>query len=72
MKKEITIKFKATLNYYLTSAGYTKQELATLLHISKSTLYNKIGSPDKFTVGEIKKIKNILRMSDDAISFIWN
>lgn len=65
------IEFKALINYYLTKAGYSKIELATKLHISKSSLYQKLSNPDCFTVKEIRMMRSVLGIPDTDINFIF-
>lgn len=62
--------FKAILNYYIVKAGYSKSELAIKIHISKASLYAKIKSPDKFTIREIKSIKNVLGIPEKDLMCI--
>lgn len=72
MGKSNYVLFRATINYYLTCAGLTKRKLAVRMHIGEPRLYKKLRTPESFTVGELKAIKNILQIPDDAIGFIWN
>lgn len=43
----------------------TRSELAAVLNISRSTLYKKIKSPSKFTVGELRVLFSRLRFEQE-------
>lgn len=67
MNKNADKEFKAKLAYYLNLSGYTKEELAILLNISPSTLYERIKDPGSFRMSEIEKMQAKLRIPQTEI-----
>lgn len=51
--------------------GLTVETLANEMEINRSTLYRKLESGEKFTVGEAQKIKNVLDLTDEEASAIF-
>ena len=52
-------------------AGYTNESLAPAIGMSKATLSYKINNLREFTVSEIKKIQETLRLSDEERDLIF-
>lgn len=44
--------------------GYNVESLAVALGMDKSTLYRKLQRLEAFTIGEVRKIKEILELTD--------
>ncbi len=71
MKKEEITEFKALLRYYMIRENYSYDELAIALHMATSTLYAKVRNPDEFTIGQIKKLAEVLKFrSDDYLKIV--
>lgn len=51
--------------------GFNVESLASRLDIDRSTLYRKLESGEKFTIGEVQKIKTILDLSSEEASAIF-
>lgn len=51
--------------------GLTVDTLANEMNIDRSTLYRKLDAGEKFTVGEARKIKDILGLSNEEASAIF-
>ena len=51
--------------------GWTVDTLANEMNIDRSTLYRKLDAGEKFTVGEARKIKDILGLSNEEASAIF-
>lgn len=45
--------------------------LATLIGIDRSTMYKKLNEGEKFTIGEARKMKDALEMSNDEACEIF-
>ena len=58
------IELVANIEKYLIIQNYKKDELATKLSMSLSSLYNKLKDPRKFTFGEILTLIEILRFTE--------
>lgn len=65
-KEECTRIIKAEIDYYLSFRGYTVEQLAIKLGMSRASLYSKMHDVDKFSYGEIRKLCSILALSDDV------
>lgn len=57
--------FNATIAQKLILCGINKPELAKKMQMSRSTLYEKLRDPDRFTIGEVKRMAKALNFSDD-------
>lgn len=51
--------------------GMNVERLADKIGVDRSTLYRKLDSAEKFTVGEVNKIKNVLELSMQDASDIF-
>lgn len=51
--------------------GLNVESLATHMDIDRSTLYRKLTDAEKFTVGEVQKLKDILNLTTDDASDIF-
>ena len=49
----------------------TVEALAAKIGVDKSTLYRKMEFGEKFTVGEARKIKDVLSLSNDDVMSIF-
>jgi len=58
---------RAKISYFLEIEGYSKRELAELLGMSISTLYNKLNKPNGFTLGEFRMLILTLRLTDSEL-----
>ncbi len=56
---------KAKVNYYLSIEGYTMTDLAKKLYMSRSALYAKLADNNRFTLTEIRKLCNIIKLEDE-------
>lgn len=65
-KEESTRLLKATIEYFLSYNGYSIEELAVKLGMSKASLYAKMKDIDKFSFLEMRKLCYILELSDDT------
>lgn len=64
-------KITATINYYLDVEDYSKADFAKLLGISLSTLYNRMQKPDTFSIKEIRRLANLISLTEkDLIAMI--
>lgn len=68
---EQTRKMQGVIAKCLKETGIEKRHLATKLHLSLTSLYARLNEPERFTVGELKKMAAILKFSDtDKQAFI--
>lgn len=51
--------------------GLNVEQLAGQIGVDRSTLYRKLEAAEKFTVGEVHKIKDILILSKEEASDIF-
>lgn len=52
----------------LVACGMNVEQLASNIEVDRSSLYRKLNNSEKFTIGEVLRIKNTLNLSDaDAI-----
>lgn len=51
--------------------GYTIETLATKMHISRTTLFNKIHNKKEFLMSEVQAIKGILGLDSDEFQSIF-
>lgn len=52
--------------------GTNVSEIAAKMGVDKATLYRRIANSESFTIGEVKKITEILNLSrDDAVSIFF-
>lgn len=51
--------------------GLNVESLAAKMEIDRSTLYRKLDAGEKFTVGEVQKIKEILDLTNEDASAIF-
>lgn len=63
---ELSRLISAEIEYYLKWEGYTKEQLATKLGMSLASLYNKVKNVDKFTYKELRRLCNVLKLSDET------
>ena len=54
--------FKAIVNYGLDKCNWTKEEIAIKLNMCPATFYNKLKAPEKFRVGELRRLEKILQL----------
>ncbi len=67
-KKDTNLKALVAKNLVL--RGYNKKDLAILLSMSPASLYNKLSNPDSFTFGELRKLKEVLRFTDEELLMV--
>lgn len=51
--------------------GMNVERLAELVDIDRSSMYRKLNNFEKITIGEAKKIKSVLGLSDEEASDIF-
>lgn len=51
--------------------GLNVETLAYHMEIDRSTLYRKLTDAEKFTVGEVQKLKDVLGLTTDEASDIF-
>ena len=51
--------------------GFNVERLAAKMDIDRSSLYRKMNSSEKFTIGDVQKIKDILELSDNDARLIF-
>lgn len=51
--------------------GMNVEKLAELIEIDRSSLYRKLNSMEKITIGEANKIKSALALTDDEATAIF-
>lgn len=61
----------AKLKGRMVEKGLNVENLAALMNIDRSTLYRKMDSGEKFTIGEVQKIKVALSLTNDDASAIF-
>lgn len=66
-KAEKTTFLKAEIEYFCTMKGYSIEELAIKLGISRASLYNRMKDMSKFSGGELMALFSILHFDDTKI-----
>jgi len=56
---------KASIAKNLVIYGYTKKDLAVMLSMSPSSLYNKLNDPDSFTIKEVRKLSEVFNFTPE-------
>lgn len=51
--------------------GMNVETLAAKINVDRSTLYRKLDAGEKFTIGEVQKIKTVLGLTNDEASAIF-
>jgi DNA-binding phage protein len=51
--------------------GYNVEMLAKKVGIDRATLYRKLDCSEKFTIGEVQEIKNVLSLSNEELNAIF-
>ena len=69
-KDEARREFKAIVNYGLDKCNWTKEEVATQICMSTATFYNRLNDPEKFRVGELRRLEKILHLDRKEIDEI--
>ena len=72
MKQNSSNLLKTLVNYYLLDVGSNKDDLAFKLDISRSSLYDKLNNPDKFTFGEFKLLAKVIHLTPEQIVRVTN
>ena len=62
--------FKAIVNYGLYKCRWTKEEVASKLNMCPTTFYNRLNDPEKFKVGELRRLEKILHLDRKEIDEI--
>ncbi|MEI3061701.1 MAG: hypothetical protein V8S72_01595 [Oscillospiraceae bacterium] len=63
LRKEIKI--------YSIKSGYSFDDIALKIGVSRSTFYNRLSCPDTFTIREFDTLANIIQMnSDDKMALL--
>jgi|GEM_PF-1674278 len=65
------LSLQATIDRHLRLRGITKKELAVRLHMGLPTLFNKIREPEKFTLGELRRLGRELKIEEGEKAAIW-
>ena len=60
-----TRKFQAAVAKQLIVLDYYKEQLAQMLRMSRSTLWNRLNNPAEFRVCELTALHDILKFSDE-------
>ena len=61
----------AKLRGKIVEKGFTVETLATAIGIDRSTLYRKLDAIEKFTIGEARKIKEVLGLTNAEATQIF-
>lgn len=61
----------AKLKGKIVERGINVEKLAEYLAIDRATLYRKINNFDKFTIGEARKVKSALELTDEEATLIF-
>ena len=61
----------AKLRGKIVEKGFTVETLATAIGIDRSTLYRKLDTIEKFTIGEARKIKEVLGLTNAEATQIF-
>jgi len=67
----MTDKAKRELKGIMITAGITVTDLAKHIGLAGSTVYRKLLRPEKFTQGEIAKIRKKLKLTDEQLTRIF-
>lgn len=59
------------LEYYLSLSEISKKDLAKMMNISYMSILRKFNLKFDFTLGEVKKIKEILKLTDKEMLEIF-
>lgn len=59
------------LEYYLSLSEISKKDLAKMMNISYMSILRKFNLKFDFTLGEVKKIKEILKLTDEEMLEIF-
>lgn len=59
------------LEYYLSISEISKKDLAKMMNISYMSILRKFNLKFDFTLGEVKKIKEILKLTDEEMLEIF-
>lgn len=60
------------LKYCIKSKGIKTEEVCVYMDISLSSLYKRLSGAIEWNLGEIKKLKEILQLSDEQIKIIFD
>ena len=55
----------------MVETGHSPEALAAKIGVDKSTLYRKLNDGDKFTVGEVNKIIDVLSLTEAEATSIF-
>jgi plasmid maintenance system antidote protein VapI len=55
----------------ITEKGLNVAALASLINIDKSSMYRKLNNAEKITIGEAKKIRDVLELSVEEATSIF-
>lgn len=61
----------ARLKGKMVEKGFTIDTLAAAIGINRATLYRKLNAIEKFTIGEVLKIKAVLQLTDEEACLIF-
>jgi DNA invertase Pin-like site-specific DNA recombinase len=61
----------AKLRGKMVEKGFSVETLAALIGIDRSSLYRKLGTIEKFTIGEARKIKAVLGLTNEEAILIF-
>jgi DNA-binding XRE family transcriptional regulator len=64
-KKEAMNVNIAKLKGKIIEKGFTPETLATAIGVDRSTMYRKLTAIEKFTIGEARKIKLVLDLTNE-------
>lgn len=61
---------KASVEYYTTLTGTSKDEIAIKLGMSRSSFYAKLNRPNEFTLGQFQKLVRAIKLTPEEINSI--
>lgn len=51
--------------------GITVERLAEMIGVDRATLYRRFNDGEKFTIGEARKIKDVLHLTNEEATIIF-
>lgn len=60
----------ATIKKYQIIRNVTRETLCEALNFTAATYYNRLKRPDKFTIGELRRLKRLLSIPDNELMIL--